>query len=89
MIYDVNFFRVHRGDFYDLLISGTTHTSVFDEYLLAENEQERGISRRNHKIIERFAADFLGKVLKGSESPVLDGTETVEHTKLRLIKARR
>jgi len=88
-IYDVDFFRVHRADFYDLVISGTTHTSVLDEYLFAENEQERGISRRNHKIIERFAADFLAMVLKGSERPVLDGTENIEHTKLRLIKARR
>ncbi len=24
-IYDVDFFRVHRGDFYDVVISGTTH----------------------------------------------------------------
>jgi pimeloyl-ACP methyl ester carboxylesterase len=88
-IYDVDFFRAHRADFYDLVISGTTHTSVYDEYLFAETEQERAISIRNHKIIGRFAADFLGKVLKGSKSPILDGTETVEYTKLRLIKARR
>jgi pimeloyl-ACP methyl ester carboxylesterase len=88
-IYDVDFFRVHRADFYDLVISGTTHTSVLDEYLIAENERERSISLRNHKIIERFAAAFLGKVLEGRESPALDGSEKVEHTKLRLIKARR
>lgn len=88
-IYDVDFFRVHRADFYDLVISGTTHMSVSDEYLLAQNEKERGISKRNHKIIERFSAEFLGKVLKGHESPVLDGAEKVEDTKLRLIKARR
>lgn len=88
-IYDVDFFRVHRADFYDLVIAGTTHTSVLDEYLFAGNEQERESSIRNHKIIERFAAGFLGKVLKGNASPVLDGAERVEFTKLRLIKARR
>jgi hypothetical protein len=88
-IYDVDFFRVHRADFYDLVISGTTHTSVLDEYLFAGNEHERESSMRHHKIIERFAASFLGKVLKGDASPVLDGAERVELTKLRLIKARR
>jgi hypothetical protein len=86
-IYDVSFFRSHRADFYDLMISGTTHTSVLDEYLFAEDEQERGISLRNHKIIGRFAAEFLAKVLQDSKSPVLDGKETVEYAKLRLIKA--
>ena len=88
-IYDVDFFRVHRADFYDLLITGTTHTSVLDEYLFAGNDQERESSMRNHKIIERFAAGFLGKVLRGAASPILDGAERVEFTKLRLIKARR
>lgn len=88
-IYDVDFFRAHRADFYDLVISGTTHASAYDEYLFAENEQERSISMRNHKIVERFASDFLGKVLHGRASPILDGPEAVEHTKLRLIKARR
>jgi hypothetical protein len=88
-IYDVDFFRVHRADFYDLLIAGTTHTSVLDEYLFAGSEPERESSTRHHKIIERFAASFLGKVLKGTASPVLDGAERVEFTKLRLIKAKR
>ncbi|HWS99591.1 MAG TPA: hypothetical protein VN256_04900 [Pyrinomonadaceae bacterium] len=88
-IYDVDFFRAHRADFYDLVISGTTHASVYDEYLFAEDEQERENSTRNHKIIERFAAEFLGKIFSAKASPLLDGTEKAEYTKLRLIKARR
>jgi len=88
-IYDVDFFRVHRGDFYDLVISGTTHSSVYDEYLFAENDTERKISMRNHRIIGRFAVGFLGKVLKGKESPILDGTVLVSNTRLRVIRARR
>lgn len=86
-IYDVDFFRVHRADFYDLVISGTTHDSVFDEYLFAETEQESQLSKRNHKIIERFTVSFLEKILKGSNSPILEGGEKVENTKLRIIKA--
>lgn len=86
-IYDVDFFRVHRADFYDLVISGTTHTSVFDEYLFAETEQESQLSKRNHKIIERFTVSFLEMILKGSKPPILEGGEMVENTKLRIIKA--
>jgi len=86
-IYDVDFFRVHRADFYDLVISGSTHNSVFDEYLFAENTEESEISKRNHKIIEQFAVSFLEKIFTNKASPILEGGETVENTKLRVIKA--
>jgi len=55
----------------------------------AENDTERKISMRNHRIIGRFAVGFLGKVLKGKESPILDGTVLVSNTRLRVIRARR
>lgn len=88
-IYDVNFFRVHRGDFYDLVISGTTHSSVYDEYLFAEDNEERELSKRNHKIIGRYAVAFLDKILKETDSSLPDNTKTAPHTTLRVIKARR
>ena len=88
-IYDVNFFRVQRGDFYDLVISGTTHSSVYDEYLFVEDKEEYALSKRNHKIIGLYAVEFLAKVLKGADSSLLDNTKTAPHTTLRVIKARR
>jgi hypothetical protein len=88
-IYDVDFFRAHRGDFYDLLISDSTHSSVYDEYLFAENETDRNISIRNHKIIGRYAVKFMEMVLKGTISPLLNGTKSLSGAKLRIIRARR
>ena len=87
-IYDVDFFRVHRGDFYDLVISGTTHNSVYDEYLFAETNAERELSIRNHTIIAAYAVAFLDQVLKGKDSPLLGETaEDNPHTTLRVIPA--
>jgi hypothetical protein len=86
-IYDVNFFRVHRGDFYDLVVSGTTHNSVYDEYLFTEDEKERELSKRNHRIINQWAADFHAYVLNGIYSPLLDNKGNNPHTILRIIKA--
>lgn len=87
-IYDVDFFRVMRDDFYDLVISGTTHNSVSDEYLFAEDIEERELSTRNHKIIGHYALAFLDKVLNGIDSSMLDNIEAASHTTLRVIKAR-
>ena len=84
-IYDVSFFRVHRGDFYDLVISGTTHSSVYDEYLFTDSVREQNLSTRNHRIIERFAHEFLDLVLSKMTSDILAGAEHVEHTSLRII----
>ncbi len=87
-IYDVDFFRVHRGDFYDLVISGTTHNSVYDEYLFAETDTERELSIRNHTIIAEYAVAFLDQVLKGQDSTLLGETaEDDPHTTLRVIPA--
>ncbi len=87
-IYDVDFFRVHRGGFYDLVISGTTHNSVYDEYLFAETDAERDLSIRNHRIIAAYAAAFLDQVLNGQDSPLLGETaEDNPHTTLRMIPA--
>jgi len=88
-IYDVDFFRVHRGDFYDLVISGTTHNSVYDEYLFAETDAERELSIRNHTIIATYAVAFLDQVLKGQDSPLLDTAKGRPHTTLRVIPALR
>jgi hypothetical protein len=70
-IYTVDFFRVHRADFYDLVISGTTHSSVYDEYLFAETALERESYIRNHTIIAKYAVAYLDQVLKDIESPLL------------------
>ncbi|UCD45253.1 MAG: hypothetical protein JSV27_01775 [Candidatus Bathyarchaeota archaeon] len=86
-IYDVDFFQVMRDDFYDLVISGTTHNSVSDDYLFEEDIEKRKLSRRNHKIIGPYALAFLDKVLKGIDSSMLDNTEADSHTRLRVIKA--
>lgn len=88
-IYDVDFFRVHRGDFYDLVVSGTTHNSIYDEYLFAEDNKGRELSKRNHKLIGQYSVAFLDKVLKGTDSALLDNSRTAPHTTLRVIKARR
>jgi len=80
---------INRGDFYDLVISGTTHNSIYDEYLFAEDKEERELSRCNHKIIGLYAVAFLAKVLKGTDSALLDNTGAAPHTRLRVIKARR
>ncbi len=86
-IYDVNFFRVHRADFYDLVIAGTTHSSVYDQYLYAESAAERELSIRNHGIIERYAVAFLDQILKGSEAPLLgeEASDSPDAT-LRVIR---
>lgn len=88
-IYDVDFFRVHRADFYDLVISGTTHSSVLDLYIFAEYKKERELLMRNHKIIARYTVAFLAKVLNDTDSSLLDATGTTPHTTLRVIKAPR
>ena len=88
-IYDVDFFRVHRADFYDLVISGTTHSSVLDLYIFAEYKKERELLMRNHKIIARYTVAFLAKVLNDTDSSLLDATGATPHTTLRVIKAPR
>ena len=87
-IYDVDFFRVHRADFYDLVIAGTTHNSVYDEYLFAETDAERELSIRNHVIMARCAVAFLDQVLKESDSPLLEeSANELPKATLRVIPA--
>ena len=88
-IYDVDFFRVHRADFYDLVISGTTHSSVLDQYIFTEDKKERELSMRNHKIIARYTVAFLAKVLDDTDSSLLNATAINPHATLRVIKAQR
>ena len=84
-IYDVDFFRVHRSDFYDLVIAGTTHNSVYDEYLFAEDAEDKQLSMRNHKIMGIVASAFLSNVLNGRDTSLLDA-ELAPYTRLRVIK---
>ena len=89
-IYDVNFFRVYRGDFYDLVISGTTHNSVYDEYLFAETDDERMLSIRNHELISRYTVAFLEFVLNGKDTTLLDEKAgTTPDATLRVFPAMR
>ncbi len=73
-IYDVDFFRVHRGDFFDVVILGTTHNSVYDEYLFAETSEARQQSILNHTTFTAYAVAFLDQVLKGQASPLFAET---------------
>jgi hypothetical protein len=87
-IYDVDFFRVHRGDFYDVVILGTTHSSVYDEYLFAETTVERDQSTLNHNTFAAYAVAFLDQVLKGQDSPLFAETpEDDPNVTLRAIPA--
>ena len=86
-IYDVNFFRVMRADFYDLVISGTTHQSCYDEYLFAEKKEERDISLRNHQLFGMYTAAFLEKALRGVESTLLQDSVSKDPISLRFIPA--
>jgi hypothetical protein len=87
-IYDVDFFRVHRADFFDIVVSGTTHSSVYDEYLFAENDEEREQSVRAHITFDSYTAAFLDHVLNGTDSSFLgighDGEPTA---KMRIVPA--
>ncbi len=85
-IYDVDFFRVHRSDFYDLVISGTTHNSVYDQYLFTEDAADKQLSMRNHKIMDAAASAFLDLVLNGADTLLLDA-DLAPYTRLRVIKA--
>jgi len=84
-IYNVDFFRVHRADFYDLVISETTHSSIYDEYIFAEKQEERDLSLRNHKIILNWTSEFLSKVFHGTYSQLLENKSNGSNTKLRVI----
>jgi len=86
-IYDVDFFRVHKADFYDLVIAETTHSSIYDEYIFSENEDERGLSLRNHSIILNWTREFLIKVFDKGNSLLLENKIDSPYTKLRVIKA--
>ena len=61
-------------DFYDVVISGTTHNSVYDEYLFAETDAERELSTRNHRAFAAYAVAFLDQALAGQDSPLLRET---------------
>ena len=87
-IYDVDFFRVHRADFYDVMVAGTTHSSVYDEYLFAETEAEYEQSAQNHVLFATYAIAFLDQALKGQNAPNLGETaEDDPYTTLRMIPA--
>jgi hypothetical protein len=87
-IYDVDFFRVHREDFFDVVVSGTTHSSVYDEYLFAENDEERERSVRAHITFASYTEAFLDHVLKGTDSSLLRIDASGEpNAKLRIIPA--
>jgi len=84
--YPVDFFRKHRADFYDFVISGTTHNLVYDEYLFTDNKEEKELSMRNHQIIVKQIDAFFAKILHGKYSSLLESSET-DNYKLRIIKA--
>ncbi len=86
-IYNVDFFRVHRADFYDLVISDTTHSSIYDGYIFAETEEERVLSLRNHKIVLNWTSEFLTVVFDGTPSQLLENKKDEPFTKLRVINA--
>jgi hypothetical protein len=88
-IYDVAFFRVHRGDFYDVVVAGTTHNSVYDEYLFAESDAEREQSIRNHDTFAEYAVAFLDQVLTGQDSPLFEKGAEDPRATLRVIPALR
>jgi hypothetical protein len=89
-IYDVDFFRVHRGDFFDLVIEGTTHNSIYDEYLFAETPEERSLSLRNHELMAAFTTVFLEQVWMGtSPSSLISEAERSSHCSVRVIPAMR
>ncbi len=86
-IYDVDFFRMHRGDFYDLVISETTHSTIYDEYLFSEVKEEKELSKRNHRLIMKWTVAFHEKILKNQQSELLENKGDTINTKLRIIKA--
>lgn len=85
-IYDVNFFRKHRANFYDLVISGSTHSSVYDEYLYAEDDEERELSLKTHRMYGEYANAFIRMILLDAKSDLMEGEKT-ESVELRIIDA--
>mgnify|MGYP006883058815 CR=1 FL=1 len=86
-IYDINFFRVYRGDFYDLVIDNTTHNSIYDEYLFAENKKEKELSIRNHKIIMKWTVAFLEKGHQEKKESLFKNNTVQKYVTLRVINA--
>lgn len=74
-IYDVNFFRRYEGTFYDLVVPGTTHGSVFDGYLWAEDQEELARLSRVLDVFGTYVVAFLDATLKAVPTPLLDPTE--------------
>jgi len=88
-IYDVDFFRRYSGSFYDLVVPGTTHGSVFDGYLWAEDAEDRSSQSRALDVFGTYAVAFLDATLKGEPTPLLHPTEPGEGraVTLRVIPA--
>lgn len=86
-IYDVNFFRTHRSDFYDIKIENTTHSSVYDEYIFAESNEEALTSKRNHRLIQQWILAFHEKILNGNMNTILENNKAKPNTNLRIVKA--
>jgi hypothetical protein len=87
-IYDVDFFRVHRSYFYDLLVVGTTHNSVYDEYLFAETDADREQSIRSHVIFATFTVAYLEQVLRShGQTRLPEAAIANEDVTLRVIPA--
>ncbi len=77
-IYDVDFFRRYTGIFYDLVVPGTTHGSVEDVYLWAEDAEERASQLHALNVFGTYAIAFLDATLKGEPTPLLHPTEAGE-----------
>ncbi len=87
-IYDVDFFRRYSGSFYDLVVPGTTHGSVFDGYLWAEDAEDRSSQLRALDVFGTYAVAFLDATLKGEPTQLLRATEAGEEraVTLRVIR---
>ena len=84
-IYDVDFFRVHRGDFYDLVFSNTTHSTIYDQYIFSETIEEQELSKLNHRLIIKWTVAYFHKVLENQNSALLENKAPIQGTTLRTI----
>ncbi len=84
-IYDVDFFRVHRGDFYDLVFSNTTHSTIYDQYIFSESIEEKEISKQHHRLIIKWTVAYFHKVLENQNSALFENKEDIQNTTLRTI----
>lgn len=84
-IYDVDFFRVHRGDFYDFVIANTTHSTIYDQYIFTEVKEEQELSKQNHRLIIKWTVAFHKKVLENKNNGLFENKDLIQGTTLRTI----